>query len=213
MPTVIAKSAITKTRIFMNDVVNNKRVLDVGCGRRKVPGAVGLDRIEGEGVDVVHDLNRYPYPLETSSFDEIHARHVIEHVENVLAFLAELHRIAKPGAHVFVTTPHYTYTGSWRDPTHRWHLSAQSFEYFEMGHPSTYYTGSARFRIVSNRITMLRLWRLLGIEWLINAVNIHRRWRFLRRFWEEYLAFQFRAREIRVTYEAVKDSPRFQVPN
>lgn len=192
--------------IFAKKVTNHKRVLDVGCGRRKVPGAVGLDCIEVEGVDFHHDLNVYPYPFETNSFDEIHARHVIEHIGDVPGFLAELHRIAKPGARVYINTPHYTYTGSWRDPTHRWHLSSQSFEYFEVNHPSSYYTGSGRFRIVSSRIEMLRLWRLLGIEWLINAVNIHRRWRFFRRFWEEYLAFQFRAREIQVTYEAIKDN-------
>ena len=190
----------------MKDMIDNKRVLDVGCGRGKVPGAVGLDRVKVAGVDITHDLNVYPYPFEASSFDEIHALHVIEHVEDVPGFMAELHRIAKPGARVYINTPHYTYTGSWRDPTHRWHLSAQSFEYFEIGHPSSHYTGSGRFRVISSRITMLRLWRLLGIEWLINAVNSHRRWRFLRRFWEEYLAFQFRAREIRVTFEAVKDN-------
>jgi predicted SAM-dependent methyltransferase len=187
-------------------LVRQNQVLDVGCGRHKVTGAVGLDCVAVQGVDVVYDLNIFPYPFPANTFDEIYARHVIEHLEDVPHLLAELHRVAKPGARLFINTPHYSYTGSWRDPTHRWHFSAQSFEYFSVGHPSDYYSGLGRYRIVSIRITMLNLWRLLGMEWLINAVNIHPRWRFLRRFWEEYLAFQFRAREIQVILEAVKDN-------
>jgi len=182
----------------------HKRILDVGCGRNKVVGAIGLDRFPVEGVDLVYDLEVFPYPFEASSFDEIYARHVIEHVESVSCFLDELHRIAKPGARLYIHTPHYSYSHSWRDPTHRWHFSSYSFEYFEAGHPADYYASEKKFRVVSVRVTMLNLWRLLGIEWLVNAVNIHPRWRFLRKFWEEYLAFIFRAREIQAILEVVK---------
>jgi SAM-dependent methyltransferase len=181
-----------------------KKILDVGCGRNKVAGATGVDRVAVEGVDVVHDLEEFPYPFETDSFDEIYARHVIEHVESVSGFLDELHRICRPGGRVYINTPHYSYANSWRDPTHRWHFSAYSFEYFEFGHPAAYYASSAKFRIISVRVTMLNLWRSLGIEFLINAVNIHPRWRIFRKFWEEYLAFMMRGREIQAILETVK---------
>ena len=36
------------------------KVLDVGCGTAKVNGAIGIDRINLPGVDVVHDLNKFP---------------------------------------------------------------------------------------------------------------------------------------------------------
>lgn len=188
----------------MPEINTGRRVLDVGCGRNKAPGAIGVDRFAVEGVDVVHNLEIFPYPFEADGFDEIYARHVIEHVESVSRFLDELHRIARPGARLHINTPHYSYTGSWRDPTHRWHFSAYSFEYFEAGHPADYYTGAAKFRVLSVRVTMLKLWRVLGIEWLINAVNIHPRWRIFRRFWEEYLAFVCRAREIQALLEVLK---------
>lgn len=184
--------------------ITAKKMLDVGCGRNKVAGALGLDRIAVNGVDVVHDLDHFPYPFPDNSFDEIHARHVIEHVESVGGFLDELHRIARPGARLYINTPHYSYANSWRDPTHRWHFSSYSFEYYEAGHPADYYTSTAKFNIISVRVTMLNLWRTLGVEWLINAVNIHPRWRILRKFWEEYLAFMMRAREIQAVLEAVK---------
>ena len=40
------------------------RVLDVGCGSKKYPGAVGLDLSADTDADVVHDLDAFPYPLE-----------------------------------------------------------------------------------------------------------------------------------------------------
>jgi SAM-dependent methyltransferase len=186
------------------DSRTSNRTLDVGCGRNKLADAVGLDRFPVEGVDVVYDLDQSPYPFLSASFDEIYARHVIEHLESVSRFMDELHRIGTPGGRLYITTPHYSYSNSWRDPTHRWHFSAYTFEYFEGGHPSEHYSGAARFRVLSVRVTMLNLWRALGIEWLINAVNRHPRWRFLRKFWEEYLAFIFRAREIQAVLEIVK---------
>ncbi len=181
------------------------RKLDVGCGRRKQPGAVGLDRVALPGVDVVHDLDVFPYPFPDSAFDEIHARHVIEHVASVPGFLAELHRIAAPGARLYIATPHYSSLGSWSDPTHRWHFSAYSFDYFAGEHPGAYYAGGG-FRLLAVEITFLRLWRRLGLAWLVNAVNRHPRWRIFRKVWEEYLSLILRARDIHATLEVVKPS-------
>lgn len=181
-----------------------KRVLDLGCGRNKVAGAIGVDRYAVEGVDVVHDLDTYPYPFQTGSFSEIHARHVIEHVESVVCLMNELHRIARNDARIHIHTPHYSYMGSWRDPTHRHHFSCYSFEYFEKGHPGHYYAGANRFRVLSVNVRMLKLWRMLGIECLVNAVNRHPRWRVFRKVWEEYFAFCMRAKEIRAVLEVLK---------
>ncbi|MFQ3582354.1 class I SAM-dependent methyltransferase [Chloracidobacterium validum] len=177
--------------------------LDVGCGTRKQPGAIGLDRIALPGVDVVHDLDVRPYPFPADTFDEIYARHVIEHVASVPDFLSELHRIAAPGARLHIVTPHYSSLGSWSDPTHRWHFSTYSFDYFAADHPAAHYAGGG-FRIHRVEVTFLRLWRLLGVACLVNAINRHPRWRIFRKVWEEYLSFVIRARDIQVTLEAVK---------
>ena len=55
------------------------RILDLGCGYNKVEGAVGLDNIDLSGVDITHDLLKFPYPIENESFEKIYLRHVIEH--------------------------------------------------------------------------------------------------------------------------------------
>lgn len=187
-----------------DEIGKGHRVLDLGCGKRKVPGAIGVDFVALEGVDIVHDLDSPPYPVESSSFDEIHARHVIEHVQSIGGFMDEIHRIGKPGALVHISTPHFTWTGSWRDPTHRWHLATTTFQYFESGHLSDYYTRAARFEVVSIQVTLLSLWRKLGFQWLVNLSDRHASLRGLRRFWEEYLCFVIRAKEMRAVLRVVK---------
>lgn len=104
--------------------------VDLGCGPDKTPDAVGVDRFPYPGVDIVHDLDDVPWPLAENSFDRIIASHLIEHVASIPDFMREIHRVARPGAEVWVTTPHYSSNNSWQDPTHRWHLGTQWHETF-----------------------------------------------------------------------------------
>ncbi|HXF69539.1 MAG TPA: class I SAM-dependent methyltransferase [Thermoflexus sp.] len=48
-----------------------ERVLDVGCGRAKRPGAIGLDINPLSDADVTADLDRRPWPFASNSFDRI----------------------------------------------------------------------------------------------------------------------------------------------
>lgn len=34
------------------DIFDGKRILDIGCGRNKLKGAIGLDQMPYEGVDI-----------------------------------------------------------------------------------------------------------------------------------------------------------------
>src|SRR6185437_110980 len=54
--------------------------LDIGCGINKMSGWVGMDRIDADGVDVVHDFMDFPWPFEDNSVAEARAEHVIEHI-------------------------------------------------------------------------------------------------------------------------------------
>lgn len=54
--------------------------LDIGCGRNKAPGWVGIDFQPLPGVDVVWDLTKFPWPLESNSVLVAQASHVLEHV-------------------------------------------------------------------------------------------------------------------------------------
>ena len=63
-------------RVLESTLTMEKRILDMGCGRNKHPGAVGMDRVNLPEVDLVHNLNQIPYPIKDNFFDEVYATHV-----------------------------------------------------------------------------------------------------------------------------------------
>src|SRR5256885_9345653 len=96
-----------------------KKILDVGCGQNKYPGAVGIDANPRSHADVIHDLGLLPYPFAADEFDEVICSHVIEHVPDVMAFISEIHRVTKAGGRIKIITPHCSNPDWATDPTHR----------------------------------------------------------------------------------------------
>lgn len=183
---------------------NDLKVLDVGCGKNKVEGAIGLDYNPKTAADVIHDLGVFPYPFEDNEFDRIVTRHVIEHVPDVVGFVEELHRITKPGGKIEIVTPHYTNPDWAADPTHRNHLNSYSFTSFiEEKVIFDFYT-EARLKIDDLRVTLGNLWKALGIEFLVNLDRRHPRWRFTRKFWEHYLSTIMRGKDLYFVFVVVK---------
>jgi SAM-dependent methyltransferase len=177
---------------------NLPRVLDVGCGLNKLPGAIGLDRNPRTRADVLADLDRFPYPFCDNSFDALQAIHVIEHLSDVVRALEEFHRLVRSGGRVTIVTPHYTDFSSFCDPTHRWHLNSFSLRYFGADDAGFGYYSEARFDEERVRVRLLALWRYLGFELLVNAS------RRFRRFWEHYLCFLIRGKVIEWELRVVK---------
>ena len=174
------------------------RVLDVGCGINKRPGAIGIDRNPSSRADVLCDLDHFPYPFADNSFDRILAIHVIEHVSDVMRAFEEFHRLARPGGTVRIETPHYTDYSSWCDPTHRSHLNSFSFKFFGEKHGGFGYYTRARFREQSVRVKLLSFWRCLGFEFLVNRFPRY------RKFWEHYLCFVVRGKVMEFELEVIK---------
>lgn len=129
----------------------SERSLSVGCGKRPpAPGLVRLDKSAAVQPDVVWDLDVFPYPFEESSFGDIECNDVIEHLSDIPKAMEEFHRILKPGGVLRMTTPHFSCANSYIDPTHRWHLSVFSFDYF-CKHELDYYS-RARFGLKARHI-------------------------------------------------------------
>lgn len=174
-------------------------ILDVGCGINKFPGSIGIDRNLETRADVIADLDQFPFPFRDSSFREVRAIHVIEHVSDVIRAMEEVHRLLAPDGRAVIVTPHYTDFSSFCDPTHRWHLNSFSLRYFGDDHGGYGYYSRARFREISTRVKLLALWRYLGFEFLVNHS------RGFRRFWEFYLCYLIRGKLIEWELAAVKD--------
>jgi SAM-dependent methyltransferase len=182
----------------------SRKILDVGCGQNKFPGAIGIDANRLSHADVIHDLGTFPYPFADNEFDEIVCRHVIEHVPDVLGFVNELHRITKPGGVLKILTPHYSNPDWATDPTHRNHFNSYSLTCFVPSRtPFPFYT-PAELKPLTTHVSLANLWRALGMEFV---VNLDQRWpsfRFTRKFWEFYLSSIFRGKELYFELEVVK---------
>ncbi|HTX18961.1 MAG TPA: class I SAM-dependent methyltransferase [Bacteroidota bacterium] len=128
------KSKTTADPVVPVAPLNGARsVLDLGCGMRKRPGAVGIDVNPRSSADIIHDLNTFPYPFPDSSFDEIYCDNVIEHLDDVVKVMEELHRIAKPAGEIVVIVPFFPHRQAHTDPTHRHYFGIHSFDYFVEG--------------------------------------------------------------------------------
>lgn len=156
--------------------------LDVGCGKYKIAGAVGIDRFALPGVDVVHDLDRYPWPFDDNTFDRIVCNHSISHLGDFIRAVEELHRIAKPGATVEIVAPHYAGDNCNTDPTIKTRLGIRSMNYFCEQYSFKYhYYSTVRFVMLKRSVSFREnatdfrksllanpfLW--LGIESLVNV--------------------------------------------
>ena len=110
-----------------------KTILHLGCGPHKIPGSIGVDINKNIGADIIHDLNKFPYPFKKDQFDKIIAENILEHLENIPKVMEELHRISKNGAILFITTGHFSSIDSFTDPTHKHFFTSRTFDYFIPG--------------------------------------------------------------------------------
>lgn len=182
------------------------KILDVGCGANKYPDAIGIDYNPRTDADVVHDLGVVPYPFADNEFDRVICRHVVEHVPDMMALITELHRITKPGGRIEIVTPHYSNPDWPSDLTHRNHLNSYSFKFFVRERKLFPFYTDLELKPIRLYVTLANLWRALGIEFL---VNLDQRWpafRFTRKFWEFYLNFILRGKDLYFEFEVIKDA-------
>lgn len=114
------------------NIFAGKRVLDIGCGRNKLPGATGLDQNAYAGVDIVSDLESL-LPVGNEEFDLVFANQVLEHVRDLTQLLVEVHRILKPGGQLLAHVPYFRSSWAHIDPTHLRSFTLDSLDYYVRG--------------------------------------------------------------------------------
>ena len=112
-----------------------RQVLEIGAGvdyykPQEQEKVTYLDNVKLPHINIVHDLDRFPYPFKDNTFDKIICSHVLEHVNDLGRALKELKRISKPSAIIKIAGPHFSCGVSYRDPTHRRFFSYFTFDYF-----------------------------------------------------------------------------------
>ena len=89
------------------------KILEVGGGECPLTGNRGeritlnVDARPGPTVDFVHDLEKFPWPFEDESFENIFAKYVLEHFSwrNIDKVVSEIHRILKKNGKMIAFIP------------------------------------------------------------------------------------------------------------
>jgi ubiquinone/menaquinone biosynthesis C-methylase UbiE len=124
--------------------------LDLGCGQNKSTveslkqnGLLregeeviikGVDNQKIEGVDVIHDLTKFPYPFKDNSVDIVFGSHFLEHLDGFerIKFFNEMYRIMKMGAKMRMIHPYYKSSRAVQDPTHKFPpICEESYLYWD----------------------------------------------------------------------------------
>jgi predicted SAM-dependent methyltransferase len=106
--------------------------IDLGCGKNKQAGYVGVDRIAFDGVDIVADLAKDKWPWEDNSVDKAHCSHFVEHLDAVerVHFVNELYRVLKSKAQAQIIVPHWASCRAYGDLTHKWPPVSEFWFYY-----------------------------------------------------------------------------------
>lgn len=117
--------------------------LDIGCGKNKREGFLGVDQYQMDNVDVVLNVvgkdkkgKFIPWPWEDNSIDEIYTSHFVEHLDlnkhnpERVWFMNEAFRVLKPGAKMTCITPHWASNRAYGDFTHADKPVSEMFFYY-----------------------------------------------------------------------------------
>lgn len=174
------------------------KILDIGCGTNPYMSEseddeiVHLDVTDLSGVDVVWDLNNFPYPFKDNEFDMVIAYHVLEHLDNVVKVMGELWRILKPKGIVKIRVPYYTHLNAVIDITHRHVFTFRSFDYFDIN-SYLHYEVRYPFKILRKELIFDKF---LFFGKLIFSINPS--------IYEHFFSYLLPARELRIEMETIK---------
>lgn len=107
--------------------------VNLGSGSRPLAGWLNVDVADIPGVDLVHDLDVSPWPIESGAAEQVVAKDVFEHVKDPITFMTECHRILGPGRVLHIRTPHFRSMDAFTDPTHRRFPTEHTFDYWIEG--------------------------------------------------------------------------------
>lgn len=117
--------------------------LDVGCGGNKQLGFIGMDKRQVKGadgndiVDIVHDIEVFPWPIKSGTVLDIMCSHIIEHIKPwlMLDLMNEMWRVLKPGGQLIISMPYGVSFGFVQDPTHCNACNEATWQYFDPRFP------------------------------------------------------------------------------
>ena len=115
------------------------KILDLGCGNCKTKGAYGIDITPLEGVNMVYDLNKIPYPFKDNWVDVIIMNDILEHLDNPIDVIRECYRLLKKGGKLEIRVLYWNHIYNYSDPQHKHVFAPIYFEFFTKDSHRLYY--------------------------------------------------------------------------
>jgi SAM-dependent methyltransferase len=180
-------------------MILNENKLNLGCGKNIRSGYVNIDIKKIKGVDLICDLEKICYPFKDNIFHEIYCNNILEHLDDLVNVMEELHRISRYGARIIIKVPHFTCQYAFADPTHKHYFTYESFDYFLSNYETKsvrpdWYT-QAKFSLVSKRLIfskgILIPWNYF-FEFLFNRIPKYYEGTFLRVFPAEQIHIELK---------------------
>ena len=69
----------TSRELIESLIPGSFKVIDLGCGGKKLKGAIGIDKLLGDSIDICHDIEAGPLPFESDSIDIVYSDQFLEH--------------------------------------------------------------------------------------------------------------------------------------
>ena len=127
-----------------------KKKLNLGCGLKLLKEYINVDRTNKNGADVVCNLEKFPYPFKDNEYDEILMDNVLEHLENTIKVMEELHRISKPNGIIKIIVPHYSGNMAFSHLNHKTFFGTGSFNCFGTSEDDG--DSKVKFKILEKRL-------------------------------------------------------------
>lgn len=86
-------------------MTQNTLILGAGINHQREDHKFAVDILHSPNIDLVHDLNVTPWPLPSDQFIHASAMHVVEHLQSLISFMNECHRVIQKGGTLYIETP------------------------------------------------------------------------------------------------------------
>ena len=110
------------------------KIIDIGCGGNKLLNSIGMDKRHETNVDVVHDIEIFPWPFASDCFHKAIMNHVMEHMKPwlVMDIMNEIWRILDKDGQLELVMPIAGSTAFYSDPTHIKSWNIHTVSYFDI---------------------------------------------------------------------------------
>ena len=120
---------------FLDGRRNEVIKLDLAGALNPQPGFINIDYVGAKGVDIVFDLQKYPWPLPKEVATLIMAGNVISHVSRehfgFIKFMDECWKVLKADGQMMISTAYAGSTGFYSDPTNVNGVTSHTWSYFD----------------------------------------------------------------------------------